>query len=145
MDHPLFQLLGFPDEFERSLNPSAQKYASDTKAMYSTAVDVKEAPKSYIFVADMPGLKSSDIKVELDNHNVLAISGVRKREEHVPGVKYIRMERSAGTFMRKYTLPADADLEAIKASCEDGVLTVTVPKLPPPEPVKPKTIEVTVG
>ncbi len=63
MDHPLFQLLGFPDEFERALNPSAQKYASDTKAMYSTAVDVKESPKSYIFVADMPGLKSSDIKV----------------------------------------------------------------------------------
>ncbi len=65
MDHPLFQLLGFPDEFERALNPSAQKYASDTKAMYSTAVDVKEAPKSYIFVADMPGLKSSDIKVPI--------------------------------------------------------------------------------
>ncbi len=85
------------------------------------------------------------MQVELDNHNVLAISGVRKREEHVPGVKYIRMERSAGTFMRKYTLPADADLDAIKAACEDGVLTVTVPKLPPPEPVKPKTIEVTVG
>jgi hypothetical protein len=35
------------------------------------------------------------MQVELDNHNVFAISGVHKREEHVPGVKYIRMERSA--------------------------------------------------
>jgi hypothetical protein len=63
MDHPLFQLLCFPDEVERSLNPPAQKYVRDSRAIASTAVDVKEMPQSYIFVADMPGLKSADIKV----------------------------------------------------------------------------------
>jgi hypothetical protein len=64
MDHPLFQLLCFPDEVERSLNPPAQKYVRDGRAIASTAVDVKEMPQSYVFVADMPGLKSADIKVK---------------------------------------------------------------------------------
>ncbi len=63
MDHPLFHLLSFPDELERSLNPPAQKYVRDSKARASTAMDVKEHPQSYVFVADMPGLKSADIKV----------------------------------------------------------------------------------
>lgn len=85
------------------------------------------------------------MQVQLENDNVLTISGERKREDHNPDVKFIRMERSAGNFMRKFTLPANADKEGITAACHDGVLTVTVPKLPPPEPPKPKSIEVTVG
>ena len=79
----------------------------------------------------------------MEDENVLNISGDRKRNEKEEGeVKYIRMERRVGKFMRKFTLPADCNLEAISAACEDGVLTVTVAKLPPPEPKKPKTIEV---
>ncbi|KAF2572911.1 hypothetical protein F2Q70_00006263 [Brassica cretica] len=50
-----------------------------------------------------------------------------------------------GKFMRKFQLPENADLEKISASCNDGVLKVTVGKLPPPEPKKPKTIQVQVA
>nr|CAC81966.1 small heat-shock protein [Funaria hygrometrica] len=145
MDFPLFQILSFPDELEKSLNPQSQKYVRDTKAMVSTAVDVKELPDAYIFVADMPGLKSADMKVQLENDNVLVIGGTRKREEPDPKVKYIRMERNSGSFMRKFTLPQNSNLDKIAASCVDGILTVTVPKIPPPEPAKPRTIEVTMG
>ncbi|KAG0578536.1 hypothetical protein KC19_4G030900 [Ceratodon purpureus] len=63
MDYPLFQILSFPDELEKSLNLQSQKYVRDTKAMVSTAVDVKELPDAYVFVADMPGLKSADVKL----------------------------------------------------------------------------------
>lgn len=75
---------------------------------------------------------------------MLEISGERKREEE-EDVKYIRMERRVGKFMRKFTLPNDCNMEAISATCHDGVLSVTVPKLPPPEPKKPKTIEVKIA
>ncbi|KAJ7966387.1 17.3 kDa class II heat shock protein-like [Quillaja saponaria] len=68
--------------------------------------------------------------------------GERKREEEKDGVKYVRMERRVGKFMRKFVLPENANTDAISAVCQDGVLTVTVQKLPPPEPKKPKTIEV---
>ena len=73
-----------------------------------------------------------------------AVRGI-KREEEKEGVKYVRMERRVGKFMRKFILPENANLEAIKAVCQDGVLTVTVDKLPPPEPKKPKTIQVQIA
>jgi len=140
------QLVGVPDDLERLLNAPTRSYVRDTKAMASTPVDVKEYPNSYVFIVDMPGLKSNDIKVQVEDDNVLNIGGERKRNEKEEGeVKYIRMERRVGKFMRKFTLPADCNLEAISAACEDGVLTVTVAKLPPPEPKKPRTIEVKIA
>jgi HSP20 family protein len=113
--------------------------------MASTPADVKEYPNSYAFVIDMPGLKSGDIKVQVEDDNVLVISGERKRGEEKEGAKYVRMERRVGKFMRKFVLPENANTDAISAVCQDGVLTVTVEKLPPPEPKKPKTIEVKIA
>ncbi|KAL2609825.1 hypothetical protein R1flu_028398 [Riccia fluitans] len=141
----LSQILTTPDEYERSANTQARNYVRDAKAMGNTAVDIKEFPESYMFVADMPGLKSEDIKVQVENDNVLTIGGERKREEATDHTKYLLMERRAGKFLRKFTLPSNANMEAISASCTDGVLSVTVPKIPPPEPQKPKIIEVKVG
>ncbi|CAH1449571.1 unnamed protein product [Lactuca virosa] len=123
-------------------------YVRDARAMAATPADVKEYPNSYVFIVDMPGLKSGDIKVQVEEDNVLVISGERKREhdqEEKEGVKYVRMERRIGKFMRKFALPENANTDKISAICQDGVLTVTVEKLPPPEPKKPKTIQVNVA
>ncbi|KAJ4957966.1 hypothetical protein NE237_025077 [Protea cynaroides] len=145
LDGPLVstlqQMMDVSDEAEKSFNAPTRTYVRDAKAMASTPADVKEEPKSYVFIIDMPGLKSGDIKVQLEDDNVLLISGERKREEK-EGAKYLRMERRVGKFMRKFVLPENANTDAISAVCQDGVLTVTVEKLPPPEPKKPKTIEV---
>ncbi|KAG6551042.1 hypothetical protein Mapa_007275 [Marchantia paleacea] len=146
LTNALTQLLSTPEEYEKSLNPTARTYVRDTKAMFNTSVDVKELPNAYVFIADMPGLKSSDIKVSVENENVLTIGGERKRSESADeSSKYVRLERPAGKFLRKFTLPSNAKLDAIAATCADGVLTITVPKIPPPEPHKPKTIQVTEG
>ncbi|CAN6682428.1 unnamed protein product [Malus baccata var. baccata] len=134
-DAPLFStlqhIMDVADDAEKSFNAPTRTYVRDAKAMAATPADVKEYPNSYVFVVDMPGLKSGDIK--------------RKREEEKEGVKYVRMERRVGKFMRKFVLPENANVDAISAVCQDGVLTVTVEKLPPPEPKKPKTIEVKIG
>ncbi|GLJ31175.1 hypothetical protein SUGI_0624710 [Cryptomeria japonica] len=140
----LQQLLGLPDELEKHLNAPTRTYVRDTKAMASTPVDLKEYPNSYVFILDMSGVKSNNIKVQVEDEKVLTISGERKREEE-EDVKYIWMECRVGKFMRKFTLPDDCNMEAISASCEDGVLSVTVTKLPPPDPKKPKTIKVKIG
>ena len=52
------------------------------------------------------------------------------------GVKYLRMERRMGKFMRWFPLLESTDLDSIRAEYKDGVLTVTVDKKPPPEPKK---------
>ncbi|KAL2235991.1 17.3 kDa class II heat shock protein [Sesamum indicum] len=148
LDSPLLHT-GLHDMLESDAHKSAgaptRTYVRDAKAMAATPADVKEYPNSYVFVVDMPGLKPGDIKVQVEDENVLLISGERKREEEREGAKYVRMERRVGKFMRKFALPENANTDKITAVCEDGVLTVTVEKVPPPEPKKPKTIEVKVG
>ncbi|KAL2925650.1 17.9 kDa class II heat shock protein [Bienertia sinuspersici] len=153
-DSPIFNALSHfldADDFsaaaptDKSSAAPSNIYVRDARAMARTAADVKEYPNSYQFIIDMPGLKSGDIKVQVEDENVLVISGERKREEEKDGVKYLRMERRIGKFMRKFVLPENANMEKISAVCQDGVLTVTVDKLPPPEPKKPKTIEVKVA
>lgn len=149
LDSPLLNtlqhMMDVVDDTDKALNQPSRAYVRDAKAMAATPADIKEYPNSYQFIIDMPGLKSGDIKVQLEEDNVLVISGERKREEEKEGAKYVRMERRVGKFMRKFVLPENADLEKISAVCQDGVLTVTVDKLPPPEPKKPKTIEVKVA
>ncbi|KAJ6843996.1 17.5 kDa class II heat shock protein [Iris pallida] len=134
------------EEATEKAAPNAPKrmYVRDARAMASTPADVKELPGSYVFVIDMPGVKSGEIKVQVEDDNLLVISGERKREEEKDG-KYLRMERRMGKFMRKFSLPENANTDGVSAACQDGVLTVTVQKLPPPEPKKPKTIEVKVA
>ncbi|KAF5748345.1 hypothetical protein HS088_TW04G00298 [Tripterygium wilfordii] len=150
-DSPFFyvleDLLDVPEEAEKSRNSSSRAYVRDAKAMAATPADVIEYPNSYVFIVDMPGIKGSEIKVQVENDNVLVVSGERKRDkekDEKEGVKYVRMERRVGKFMRKFNLPDNANMDNISAVSQDGVLRVTVEKLPPPQP-KTKTIQVQVA
>ncbi|XP_045815619.1 17.9 kDa class II heat shock protein-like [Trifolium pratense] len=111
----------------------------------ATRANLKEYRDSYVLDMDMAGLKSRDIKVEIEDDNVLVISGERRREE---GVKYVRMERKVGNFMRKFVLPHNANTYAVSAVCKAGLLSVTVQKkLPHSKPKNPnrRTIKVRIA
>ncbi|KAK9149158.1 hypothetical protein Scep_007915 [Stephania cephalantha] len=151
-------MLEATDEADKSMNAPTRSYVRDAKAMAATPADVKEYGDKYVFIIDMPGVRQGDIKVQLEEQNVLVISGKRKKREeqdHKDHTKYLRMERRVGKLMRKFLLPENANVDAISAvpgqgplvrpMYQDGVLTVTVEKKPPPEPKKHKTIEVKVG
>lgn len=93
------------------------------------------------------GLGGGQSQVQVENDSVLKISGERRRDDFATDteIKYVRVERSAGKFMRKFNLPANANLDGISAACQDGLLTVIVPKNPPPDPHRPRTFDVNVG
>ncbi|XP_043687837.1 17.1 kDa class II heat shock protein-like [Telopea speciosissima] len=148
LDNDMFKtiqhILDVADETEKPANAPSKTYVRDAKAMASTPADIKEYPNSYVFIIDMPGVKPTEITVQVED-NVLHVVGERKREEEEAEVKYVKMERRVGKFMRKFLLPENADTESISAFYQDGVLTVTVEKLPPPEPKKAKNIEVKIA
>ena len=100
---------------------------SDTAAFAGTRIDWKETPEAHVFKADVPGLKK-EVKVEVEDGNVLQISGERSKEQEEKNDKWHRVERSSGKFLRRFRLPENAKTEQISASMENGVLTVTVPK-----------------
>ena len=100
----------------------------ENTAFVSTRVDWKETPEAHVFKADLPGLKKEEVKVEIEDDRVLQIRGERNVEKEEKNDTWHRVERSRGQFMRRFRLPENAKMDEVKASMENGVLTVTVPK-----------------
>ena len=80
------------------------------------------------------GLSKQEVKVQVEEGRVLQISGEHKKEETSSSDRWHRVERSHGSFLRRFKLPENTQVDDVKAAMENGVLTVTVPKIPPPEP-----------
>ncbi|EFN55012.1 hypothetical protein CHLNCDRAFT_23898 [Chlorella variabilis] len=115
-----------------------------TSAARALAMDIKDTDSELQITADVPGLTKDDIKVQVSPDRVLSISGER-RSEHKEGSKEagnLRIERSYGSFLRRFRLPENVDVEGIKANTKDGVLRLTVPKT---EAAKPKQIDIQVS
>ena len=105
------------------------------KGMFIPDVDVKEMPTAYVFKADVPGMKEKDVEVSFTG-NRLTLSGKREEERREEKETYFATERTYGEFTRTFTLPAGTDVEHVLADLKDGVLTVTVPKVPEVQPKK---------
>lgn len=93
-------------------------------------VDVKETENSYEFVMNVPGFKKEDINISVDN-GVLSVKShkeesVEKTEEDG---KYIFRERSASSVKRAFKLPENTDSSKIEAKMEDGILSISIPKI----------------
>ncbi|KAL2347175.1 hypothetical protein Fmac_001175 [Flemingia macrophylla] len=102
--------------------------SAENSAFLNTRVDWKETPEAHVFKADVPGLKKEHVKVEIEDDNILQISGERNVEKEDKNDKWHHVERSSGKFLRRFRLPENAEVDQVKASIENGVLTVTVPK-----------------
>ncbi|XP_076947690.1 17.5 kDa class I heat shock protein-like [Bidens hawaiensis] len=103
-------------------------FSNETSALANTRVDWKETPEAHVFKADLPGIKKEEVKVEVEDGNILQISGQRNIEKEDKNDTWHRVERSSGSFTRRFRLPENAKLEEVKAAMENGVLTITVPK-----------------
>lgn len=114
---------------------------------FAPRIDIHEDEKSLYLYAEMPGLKKQDIKVTVNDENVLIIKGKKDQPEYHTEKEgeekvLIRAERRFGEFTRSFMLPDNIDTESIEAKFEDGVLNVQFAKK---EPEKPKEKEITIS
>jgi len=86
-------------------------------------VDVGATDKEYSITVEVPGVNEKDVKVEIAN-NTLTIHGEKKQEKEEKNKDYYRVERSYGSFQRFLSLPEDANQDEVKASFNNGVLTI---------------------
>lgn len=121
-------------EMDRMMGEENASTASD----WVPAVDIQEDSECFTITADLPGVKGKDIEVHAEN-GMLTLRGERESEKKEKRDGYKRIERSYGSFFRRFTLPDTADTDKITAKCEEGVLTVTIPKH---AKVQPRKIEV---
>ncbi|KAK9741246.1 hypothetical protein RND81_03G092000 [Saponaria officinalis] len=111
----------------------------------STALlDWFESPTSHIFKINVPGYNKENIKIEIDEDNVLHIKGEGGKEEGVgkDGVWHAAERGGKGDFYRQVELPEKVKLDHIKASVENGVLTIVVPKDNSSKSSKSRTINI---
>jgi HSP20 family protein len=101
-------------------------------------LDAWETDDALVYAFDLPGVAQDGIAVEAED-GALTVTAERVRSEEVSGEHFHRLERRHGTFTRTVGLPQGVSEDAIKASYTDGVLEIRVPK---PEQVKPKKIEI---
>ena len=129
------------EDFDRIVDSFLRPtYASTVN--FQPSCDIKETKDHYLVSFDMPGVKKDDIKIEVQN-NQLIISGERRYEaKDESDESTIRHERSYGRFERTFELPTTINPDKIEAHYEDGVLDVALPK---GQNAKARTIEVQSG
>jgi HSP20 family protein len=123
--------------FDSSFAPAFRTPGSSNR--WTPALDVYQDKDQFTVVAELPGLKKEDIELSLHD-GVLTISGERKQEKK--GEEGYKNERFFGRFQRSVTLPSSVDSDKVRATYQDGILKVVLPKA---EEAKPKQIEVSVG
>ena len=105
--------------------PEGANFSSEE---WSPAVDIKETEAAFIIHADLPGVKPEQIEVTTEG-GTLTIKGSRESSKKEERKNYSRVERFSGSFMRRFTLPEQADCASVSAETADGVLELTIPKI----------------
>ena len=118
---------GFPFGEEATLNSS-----------WAPACDIFEDKEGIRIITEIPGVNPEDVKLSMEN-NTLTIRGEKKQVAEEKTERVHRYERTYGVFERSFALPSTVDPENVVADYENGLLTITLPKV---ERAKPREIQV---
>jgi HSP20 family protein len=129
-------------EIQKAENAGVPTVPEQTRPgpVYSPAVDIFENDNSITVLADMPGVKAGDLKIDL-HESVLSLTGRVTSTNNTRETDVLR-EYQAGTFFRQFTLSETIDQAKIDAKLTDGVLRLELPKL---EKARPRQITVRTG
>ncbi|MCZ7359035.1 MAG: Hsp20/alpha crystallin family protein [Candidatus Methanoperedens sp.] len=108
---------------ERAIEKYERPFANIRKPF----VDMVETDKEIIATAEMPGLEKEDIKINL-TEDKLEISAETRHEEEKREKGYVYKERRSGSYYRAISLPSPVDSDNSKASYNNGVLEIKMPK-----------------
>jgi HSP20 family protein len=119
-----------------------EQYPGSAGTMGYPVVDIREEKENYALEAELPGFAEKDVDIKV-NDRILTIASTKEETKKTEreGVWLIR-ERGVRTFRRSFSMPRDVDLDAIKATFKDGLLTVLLLKRPE---AREKTITIARG
>lgn len=111
--------------------------ALERESWVAPMIDIYETNDEYHLVASMPGVEKEDLKLKIEEGNLIIMGRVSSLGE--PEIKYLMKEIDSSNYYRKFKLSDSVDETKIDAKLENGKLLVHLPKV---ERVKPKTIEI---
>jgi HSP20 family protein len=125
---PLGDLRAWQERLERLSRAPSDAWAPP--------IDVYETADAFVVTAEVPGLNREDVEIAVEDTRLV----IQGRREARPGrggaVHYHQVERGHGSFRRIFEFTDSIDGDRITADLTDGVLTIMVPKVPPPPPRK---------
>lgn len=134
------------DSFYRSFGfsgpPAGNGWSSTAPSLnwLKPTLDISASGKEYAIAIELPGVEQQDVQIDLAG-DTLTIRGEKRGDREASDKDYYCVERSYGAFQRQLTLPEDADKDGITASFDNGIMTVTIPRVESAAP-KTKHIEV---
>ena len=96
---------------------------------WTPQLDLYEDASAFVLEADVPGAQEKDISVSIENGD-LVLQGKRSFERVCDEESFHCRERRSGEFVRRLRLPTSVDRDKIRAEFHNGVLRVTLPKIP---------------
>lgn len=135
---PFRDVMRTPDKLIRMFDDPFFRFFEEEGNIWSPAVDLFNEEERILVKAELPGIDRKDIDIHVEN-NVLTITGEKKRENEMKDGNAYKIERCYGKFSRSFSLPVPVDGEKVKASYNNGILEIDLPKL---EEVKPKKIRI---
>jgi len=97
--------------------------------------NIAETEQAFVVALEMPGLKQEDIAVQM-NDGHLVVTAERRDERQDEGKTWHRIEQRFGKMARTIALPKGVKADSIEAAYKNGILTLTVPKVPEAKPVR---------
>ena len=112
-----------------------------TAGSFVPAVDVYEDAQKVVLKLEVPGIKQEDLDIRIEDQT-LTVKGERKFEAEEKEENFHRIERRYGSFVRSFTLPQTVDADAVTATYDAGVLSISLAKK---AEAKPKQVKIDVG
>lgn len=137
---PRTNLLDFDRLFDDFWAP-ARTQSREVSQFFAPRVDVREHDRHYEISVELPGVKKEDISITLQEGLLTIQAEARQESKEEKEGKIIRQERHYGKFSRSFNVGDNVSEDDIKASFDNGVLTIEAPKAPEVAPQQ-KRIEV---
>ena len=129
---PFGEMVTLRDAMDRLFEESV---VTPAKAGGMPKINVKETKDAVIVKAELPGVAEEDVTVEVAD-NIMTISGEKKEEKEEKDEGFYHKEMYTGSFTRSFTLPSEVKSEKAEAEMDNGILTITVPKVAPKQAAK---------
>jgi HSP20 family protein len=130
----------FEDFFSGSLMSSLGEPKAELRG-FAPKTDVSETDREIKVTAELPGMEEKDISVTLED-DYLLLEGERKEEKKEEDERYYHQEMAYGSFRRMIPLDVPIDRDKVEAKFNNGVLRVTLPKLPAEEGARGRRIKI---
>ncbi len=90
--------------------------------------DIEEKENQYRITIDLPGFSKEEIKISLEKGYLMIIASKKEQKEEKEKNHYVKQERYYGECSRSFFIGENVKEEEIKASLEQGLLQITIPK-----------------